>query len=86
MPSKMTKKKSPTHKAAIVEARKAGYDTANYVGQSKDGANVYIASHSTLHYCGLPAFVKVKDGKARMLDFKGAEFDECFELLGICEE
>jgi len=82
----MSKKKSPTRKIAIAFARRYGYDTANYVGQAKDGSNVYISTHSTLHYCGLPAFIKVKDGKAHGVDFKGAEFNECFALLGHCED
>lgn len=81
----MANRKSPTHKIAIKEARKAGYDTAVYVGLTKDGANAYIASHSMPCYLGLPAFIKVKDGKAHRLDFRGTEFDECFEILGGCE-
>lgn len=78
----MSKKKTPTLKSAIAMARKASYETARYVGQTKDGANVYMAAHNTLHYLGLPAFIKVLDGKAHPVDFKGAEFGECFAILG----
>lgn len=82
----MTKKKSPSRNAASVLARKYGYDGAAYVGKTKDGANVYICTYNTLRFCGLPAFVKAKDGKAWGVDFKGAEFDECFAVLGEYEE
>lgn len=82
----MSKKNSPTHKKAIEAARKAGYDMANYVGQSKDGSNVYITYNSVPLYIGLPAFVKVKAGEAHGVDFKGTEFDECFKLLENCNE
>lgn len=82
----MSKKKSPTRKKTIETARKAGYDSANYVGQTNDGSNVYICTTDAPSFLGLPAFIKVKDGKSRRIDFKGAEFDECFKLLEKLEE
>lgn len=82
----MSKKKSETQKAALAAARAAGYDGAAFVAQSKDGSNIYICTSNVPTYDGLPSFVKAKDGKAHTVDFKGAEFDECFAALADCDD
>lgn len=80
----MTKAKSLTHKAAIAKAREAGYATARYVGQAKDGTNIYICDTDRPYANGLPDFIKVRDGRAWFVD-DTAEYDECFDALGDSE-
>ena len=60
-------------------AKSEGYDSAEYIGITKDGYKAYVLGFERVACVGLPGFILVKDRKYKIVD--GEEGFELFKSL-----